>query len=148
MRECTFQKMFGVLRRVSNKGPHIQTKSCMRSGLPVAHSLRATVPRRNYSAPGYALESCCSVLNLSSSTPQIHNNAELEDVAKIYPDLGSICNIELLQDAEPEAIKEIWEKYHATKYCISGVIPKDIYMKLRKRWTKYPTFLIPCASHW
>ena len=67
----------------------------------------------------------------------------MNNIARISPRLDDFVNVELLSKASAEEISSIWEQYHAEKYCISAVIEKSKYLKIRKLWTNYPTFLLP-----
>ncbi|XP_051930332.1 ATP synthase mitochondrial F1 complex assembly factor 1 [Hippocampus zosterae] len=55
--------------------------------------------------------------------------------------LGSILNMELIQDKTGEEIAELWMKYYAGKDTISAVIPGGTYELMSARAESCPTFL-------
>eukprot|EP01133_Synstelium_polycarpum_P010889 gene10889-12691_t len=59
------------------------------------------------------------------------------------PTLNEIVKLDMLQQETPEAIKEIWLRYHANKDTICAVIPADIYHKLKMRAKSCPLFVFP-----
>ncbi|GLD74400.1 ATP synthase mitochondrial F1 complex assembly factor 1, partial [Lates japonicus] len=55
--------------------------------------------------------------------------------------LGSILNMEMIQDKTGEEIAELWMKYYSTKDTISAVIPTQIYEMIFSRSKSCPMFL-------
>lgn len=55
--------------------------------------------------------------------------------------LGSILNLEMIQDKTGEEITELWMKYYSTKDTISAVIPTQTYDMIFSRATSCPMFL-------
>ncbi|XP_067452362.1 ATP synthase mitochondrial F1 complex assembly factor 1 [Thunnus thynnus] len=55
--------------------------------------------------------------------------------------LGSILNLEMIQDKTGEEITELWMKYYSTKDTISAVIPTQTYEMIFSRATSCPMFL-------
>ncbi|CAK6976413.1 ATP synthase mitochondrial F1 complex assembly factor 1 isoform X1 [Scomber scombrus] len=55
--------------------------------------------------------------------------------------LGSILNLELIQDMTGEEIAELWMKYYSTKDTISAVIPTQTYEMISSRSKSCPMFL-------
>ncbi|XP_077450760.1 ATP synthase mitochondrial F1 complex assembly factor 1 isoform X5 [Stigmatopora argus] len=55
--------------------------------------------------------------------------------------LGSILNLERIQDKTGEEIAEIWTKHYATKDTISAVIPRQTYEIIATRAQSCPMFL-------
>nr|XP_061791206.1 ATP synthase mitochondrial F1 complex assembly factor 1 [Nerophis lumbriciformis] len=55
--------------------------------------------------------------------------------------LGSILNLELIQDKTGEEIAELWRNYYATKDTISAVIPRRTYEIIATRAQSCPMFL-------
>ncbi|KAI8994965.1 ATP11 protein-domain-containing protein [Pilobolus umbonatus] len=59
------------------------------------------------------------------------------------PTLDKLVKLELLEKETPETIEQIWKAGHATKDCITAVIPTNIYDKMYERSQKYPMFVVP-----
>ncbi|GAM21886.1 hypothetical protein SAMD00019534_050610, partial [Acytostelium subglobosum LB1] len=59
------------------------------------------------------------------------------------PYLKEIVKLEKLQGETPEAIKEIWLKYHSAKDSICAVIPAETYNKMKLRAKSCPLFVFP-----
>ncbi|XP_013884397.1 ATP synthase mitochondrial F1 complex assembly factor 1 [Austrofundulus limnaeus] len=55
--------------------------------------------------------------------------------------LGSILNLDLIQDKTGEEISELWMKYYSAKDTISAVIPSDTYDVMSSRSKSCPMFL-------
>ncbi|XP_071342619.1 ATP synthase mitochondrial F1 complex assembly factor 1 [Trachinotus anak] len=55
--------------------------------------------------------------------------------------LGSILNMDMIQDKTGEEIAELWMKYYSTKDTISAVIPTQIYEMIFSRSRSCPMFL-------
>ncbi|XP_054645022.1 ATP synthase mitochondrial F1 complex assembly factor 1 [Dunckerocampus dactyliophorus] len=55
--------------------------------------------------------------------------------------LGSILNLEMIQDKTGEEIAELWMKYYSTKDTISAVIPNETYDVIHTRAKSCPMFL-------
>ncbi|KAM7387787.1 hypothetical protein PAMP_024001 [Pampus punctatissimus] len=55
--------------------------------------------------------------------------------------LGSILNLEMIQDKTGDEIAELWMKFYSTKDTISAVIPTQIYDVIFSRATSCPMFL-------
>ncbi|XP_072245058.1 ATP synthase mitochondrial F1 complex assembly factor 1 isoform X2 [Leuresthes tenuis] len=55
--------------------------------------------------------------------------------------LGSILNLEMIEDNTGEEIAELWMKYYSTQDTISAVIPSDIYEVIIRRSQSCPMFL-------
>ncbi|XP_022608793.1 ATP synthase mitochondrial F1 complex assembly factor 1 [Seriola dumerili] len=55
--------------------------------------------------------------------------------------LGSILNMDMIQDKTGEEIAELWMKYYSTKDTISAVIPTQIYDMIVSRSKSCPMFL-------
>lgn len=49
----------------------------------------------------------------------------------------------MIVDKTTEAITEIWREYHATRDCISAIIPADSYTQLHTKASLCPFFLYP-----
>ncbi|KAI8913213.1 ATP11 protein-domain-containing protein [Gorgonomyces haynaldii] len=57
--------------------------------------------------------------------------------------LDQILNLNKIKLESPETIGEIWNTYHASKECISAVIPVDTYQKLHEKSKRFPMFVLP-----
>ncbi|KAG7220026.1 hypothetical protein INR49_000675 [Caranx melampygus] len=55
--------------------------------------------------------------------------------------LGSILNMDMIQDKTGEEVAELWMKYYSTKDTISAVIPTQIYETIISRSESCPMFL-------
>ncbi|CAB1324631.1 unnamed protein product [Coregonus sp. 'balchen'] len=55
--------------------------------------------------------------------------------------LGSILNLDLIQDNSGEEIAELWRQYYATKDTISAVLPAHIFEVIINRAKSNPAFL-------
>ncbi|XP_031678322.1 ATP synthase mitochondrial F1 complex assembly factor 1 isoform X4 [Oncorhynchus kisutch] len=55
--------------------------------------------------------------------------------------LGSILNLDLIQDKSGEEIAELWRQYYATKDTISAVIPAHVFEVIFNRAKCNPVFL-------
>ncbi|XP_037553826.1 ATP synthase mitochondrial F1 complex assembly factor 1 [Nematolebias whitei] len=55
--------------------------------------------------------------------------------------LGSILNLEMIQDKTSEEIAELWTKYFSTKDTIGAVIPSHVYEGISSRSRTCPMFL-------
>ncbi|XP_030290085.1 ATP synthase mitochondrial F1 complex assembly factor 1 isoform X1 [Sparus aurata] len=55
--------------------------------------------------------------------------------------LGSILNMEMIQDKTGEEIAELWMKYYSTKDTVSAAIPAEIYKLIFSRSQSCQTFL-------
>ncbi|KAM9849242.1 ATP synthase mitochondrial F1 complex assembly factor 1 isoform 1-T1 [Aulostomus maculatus] len=55
--------------------------------------------------------------------------------------LGSILNLEMIQDKTGEEIAELWMSYYSTKDTVSAVIPSETYELIIRRSRSCPMFL-------
>ncbi|XP_056131640.1 ATP synthase mitochondrial F1 complex assembly factor 1 [Lampris incognitus] len=55
--------------------------------------------------------------------------------------LGSILNLDMIQDKTGQEIAELWMKYYSTKDTISAVIPTPVFDLMFSRARSCPTFL-------
>jgi hypothetical protein len=76
--------------------------------------------------------------------------ARAERIAKLRsmtvsvpPVLDRVVKLELLQKETPEKVKEIWQAYHKSKFCISGVIASDQFYPIFTKISELPTFAVP-----
>lgn len=57
--------------------------------------------------------------------------------------LDRVVKLELLQKETTEKVKEIWQAYHKSKYCVSGIIPRDQFFPIFQKIEALPTFAVP-----
>eukprot|EP00842_Homolaphlyctis_polyrhiza_P005424 jgi/Hompol1/5883/HPOL_000182-RA len=57
--------------------------------------------------------------------------------------LNDIVKIDLLMNESAETIGSIWNKFHATKDCLSASLDAQLYSKLYQRGRQFPIFVLP-----
>ncbi|RKO85107.1 ATP11 protein-domain-containing protein, partial [Blyttiomyces helicus] len=57
--------------------------------------------------------------------------------------LDQIADLDLLKRETPENVKLIWNEFHASKQCLSGVMEAKFYSELMARTKKFPMFILP-----
>ncbi|XP_033108336.1 ATP synthase mitochondrial F1 complex assembly factor 1-like, partial [Anneissia japonica] len=67
----------------------------------------------------------------------------MQNTPQKMPSLGSIMNLDLIQEKSADEITNIWREYHMTKDCITAVIPSDVFHEIEAKSTLYPSFLYP-----
>ncbi|KAK9762197.1 hypothetical protein K7432_012305 [Basidiobolus ranarum] len=76
----------------------------------------------------------------SPSSPSEYTSNGLPSHVK---SLDKILKLDKVGAEDAETIGKIWTEYHASKDCLSAVIPAETYDKLFERSKKYPLFVLP-----